>query len=234
MLEFLIGIAIAILLFLFFIFLVIFAPKSENFFKEIDTLTPFTKNSDLICDTFVRLGIQLDDDNLAEDYASYYSSIKPQQIEWLKWPDEKNVYGCVEYLPVHMFGKMHDNNYHTFNKLFNELSKVDGVQSVYFIKLGDHAHFKKHHGWAEFTNTTLRFIYCFNSFCYNEDECGIWVNGEAKKLFKDYYYIYDASKEHSLYNNTVDEVLFLVVDFDRPKNINSGYSDNYFCKTETA
>jgi len=78
------------------------------------------------------------------------------------------------------------------------------------------------------TNDYLRYIYCFNCFCLNEDDCGIWVNGEAKKLFKDYYYVFDASKEHSIYNNTIDDIVFLIVDFKRPKNISKGYSDNLF------
>jgi hypothetical protein len=230
--DYCVGMAIALLIFLFFVFLVIFAPKSQNFFKKIEPqLDDLSKNKELMRDTFVRLNIKLNDDNLAEEYADHYKSIITKKLEWRPWLDEYTT-GTVEYLPIYMFSKIDEQNHSIFNKLFGQISHIDDIKSVFFLKINTNSSLTKQKGWAELTNNTLRFIYCFNSFCYNEDECGIWVNGEAKKLFKDYNYIYDASKEHSIYNNTFDDVIFLIVDFDRPKEIAMGYSDYYLFKKD--
>lgn len=226
-----VGIAVALLIFLFFVFLVIFAPKSQNFFKKVcPHLDDLTLHKDLMCETFVKLGIELNDDNLYEEYEQYYKNTSRKELNWEPWLDT-NVVGDVTYLPIYTFSKIHHGNFSIFNKLFTEITKSDDIKSVFFLKLGCNSNLAKHKGYAEMTNDTLRFIYCFNSFCYSEDECGIWVNGEAKKMFKDYYYFFDASKEHSIYNNTFDEVMFLIIDFDRPKEIPKGYSDNYFVNT---
>ncbi len=222
-----VGAAIAIIIFIFIVFLVIFAPKSQNFFKRIDpVLDGLGKETDLMRETFVKLGIVLNDDNLNDEYKQYYDTVDVKPLEWLPWLDDK-AEGKVEYLPIYLFSKIDNANFSIFNKLFSTISKSRDIRSVFFLKLGVNSRLVKHKGWAELTNDTLRYIYCFNSFCYQEDECGIWVNGEAKKMFKDYHYFFDASKEHSLYNNTFEEVIFLVVDFVRPKEITKGYSDNF-------
>lgn len=227
-----VGIAVTLLLFLFFVFLVIFAPKSHNFFKKVcPTLDELAHNKELMCETFVKLDIKLNDDNLQDDYEKYYQTIVVKKLKWEPWLDN-NIVGDVQYLPIYMFSKINATNFSIFHKLFSEISTMDDIKSMFFLKLGINSNLAKHKGWAEVTNDTLRFIYCFNSFCYSEDECGIWVNGEAKKMFKDYYYYFDASKEHSIYNNTFDEVIFLIVDFDRPKDIAKGYSDNFYLKKE--
>ncbi len=228
--EFVIGFAVVLLLFLFCSALVIFAPKSQNFFKK---LCPVLENikKDTLRECFVKLGIEITDDNIAEEYNEFYEKITPHDLEWKKWPENNVVNGDVEYLDVYLFDKLDQINYSEFNKLFDEIDREIEIKSMFFMKLGPNSGLKKHKGWAPLTNETLRFIYCFNSFCYNEDECGIWVNGESKKLFKDYNYIFDASKEHSIYNNTYDDVIFLIIDFMRPPNIANGYSSNDFITT---
>ncbi len=227
--NYFVGVAIVLLIFLFCVLLVIFAPKSQNFFKGVEpTLENLVKNKDIVRDTFVRLNIKLSDDNLSEEYEAHYKTVKINELTWRQWPETQVVNGIVEYLPIYMFSKIDDENYGIFNKLFSEISHLDTMQSVFFLKIKSKSGLNKHKGWADLTNKTLRFIYCFNSFCYSEDDCGIWVNGEAKKLFKDYSYIFDASKEHSIYNNTFDDVVFLIIDFDRPQSIPAGYSYNNF------
>jgi Aspartyl/Asparaginyl beta-hydroxylase len=214
-----IALAVAVLIFISVIILVIFAPKSQNFFK-LDKFKKLTDNEELIKETFIRLGIKLNEDGLKEEYEHINIPIK--ELIWRPWPDIKG----VEYLPLYMFSKT-SKEAHMFSKLFSEIAEIKDVQSVFFLKINSKFGLPKHNGWAELTNKTLRFIYCFNSFCYSEEECGIWINGESKKLFKDYHYIYDASKEHSIYNNTFDDIIFLIIDFDRPYDIPMGYSDNF-------
>jgi hypothetical protein len=228
--DYILSIAIALLIFLVCIFLVIFAPKSHNFFKKIEPkLDELAQDRNLFKELLVRLGIKLNDDNIAEEYEEYYKKITPAELTWEEWPEKIVTSGSVDYLPLFIKPLFYNENYSIFNGLFGKLIRLDiNIQSVFFLKMNNNSALKKHKGWANLTNNTLRFVYCFNSFCFDEDECGIWINGESKKFFKDYYYIFDASKEHSIYNNTCDEVLFLIIDFDRPEGVARGYSDNDF------
>jgi hypothetical protein len=220
-------IAISIIIFLICITLVIFAPKSQNFFKDIPGLDELSKNADVMQDTFVRLGVEPSEGNISQECEALrekYLKTNPDPLRWLKFPDEQIAEGDLELLPL-MLSSEYTDEKQIFASLAAELDKINGIQSVYFIKMKPGGKLKKHTGWAQMSNNTLRYIYCFNSFCYSEDECGIWVNGEAKKLFKGCSYIYDGSKEHSIYNNIFDDVVFLIVDIKRPEGISPGYSE---------
>ena len=228
-------VAFFIITFIICISLVIFAPRSQNFFKEVfPDLEKLSERKDIIDETFVNLDIKLNDDNLAAEYEELYKNKKQNahEIKWEEFPDKNIISGEVEILPIFMFSKINEINKNIFDKLFNFAKPMTSIQSIHFIKLKPKAKIKKHTGWADISNNTLRYIYCFNSFCYSDEECGIWVNGESKKLFKDYSYIYDSSKEHSIYNNTFDEIIFLIIDFDRPKNINVGFSEYNLSKPD--
>ncbi len=228
--DFIVGISVVLLLFIFCVFLVIFAPKSRNFFKGIEPLDTLAKDA-VIKDTAAQLAAdsvasqKKAGEKAGEDATWQAKEQASAKITWRPW--RSYAQGTVEYLPIYMFSKTNSHNYATFSKLFDRVIQIDGIQSVFFLKIHPQSSIAKHKGWAAVSNKTLRFIYCFDSLCFSEDECGIWVNGESKKLFKDYHYVYDASKEHSIYNNTIDAVVFLIIDFDRPKGISAGYSNNH-------
>lgn len=215
-----------LIIFIICICLVIFAPKSHNFY-DIDTYYPELnklKNSigtdnDVIKDTFVKLDINLTGDNMFKEYNEYKQTLGEVALPaWVEWPD-KNIIsnkGGVCILPIYLFSKIYKSNKKLFAPLFKEISKMPGIKSIFFIKLDPGSKFIKHNNWDELANNSLRYIFCFNSFCYSDKECGIWVNGEIKKLYKDSAYVYDSSIEHSIYNNTFDSICFLIVDIERP------------------
>ena len=213
-------IGVAVIIFIFCIFLVIFAPKSQNFFNK-DKYTP-----------------EIDSLAKSEDFFNIMKSTEtkfsesagldeetPTLIKWEKWPDNTITSGNVELLPIFMFSTINKANSKTFAELVDIVKVIPEIQSIYFIRLDSNSKFVKHSGYAELVNKSLRYIYCLNADCYNEDQCGLWVNSEAKKMTRGESYIYDASKEHSLYNNTITPVIFFVVDFDRPLDVPFGYSE---------
>lgn len=230
-----ITIGISIIIFIIVIFLVIFAPRCQNFFDKSDYLDfdKFSKEDDLFLETSIRLNI-IESENLDDETFKKLEDIKENipynELTWEKWPDKKYISGSVSILPLISNKDIIKKNAEIFSTLLKRINEIKDVHSVYFIKLEPDAKFLEHKGYAELTNDTLRYIYCFNSYCYDEKECGIWVNYEAKKTINGNSYIYDASKNHSLYNNTVDTVIYLVIDFKRPDNIPAGYSDHIMPK----
>lgn len=227
MYYFAISIAVVVIAFLFCIFLVIFAPKSQNFFNGVNAdLENLVHDTNILDETFVAFGIELNNDALAEKYKKYKTAeAHKYELKWVRWPDANIVSGNVEMLPLKLFDVEYPDNIQIFETLYQYITEKDiPIKSIYFVKLDPQTKFKKHNGWSEVANDTLKYIYCFNSFCYSEDECGIWVNGESKKLFAEYQYVIDSSKEHSIYNYTFDAVVLLVVEFDRPEEVLSGIS----------
>lgn len=217
-------IGITIIIFIVCIFLVIFAPKSRNFFKkdELDLgqqdILDILEDNLLLEDTMNNLGISTE-----EEYEEVGE--ESNDLDWIAWPDEQMVNGDVQFLPIFMFSKLNEKNLNKFKKLFHKISNIKCVRSIYFIKIKSGSKINKHTGWKELTNLSLRYIYCLDGYSLDENQSGIWVNGECKKLSRGDTYIYDASKEHSMYNYTSDDVIYLIVDFKRPNDIPSGYSD---------
>lgn len=244
-----ITIGICLIIFIIVILLVIFAPKCQNFFDKSDFpwLDKLSKNEELFLETSVLLNI-IESDNLDDASIKKLENIKEKlpynELKWEKWPNKKDVFGDVSILILKTRDKeivkecpgsdikieQVDKNAKIFSNLLENiytLNDINQIKSVYFIKLNQNAKFLENKGYADLTNDTLRYIYCFNSYCYDENECGIWVNYDAKKTINGASVIYDASKNHSLYNNTVDTVVYLVIDFKRPDHIPAGYSDLY-------
>lgn len=221
-------IGIVIIIFIICIFLLIFAPKSINFFDQKEFPIGNINLKDHMLETSVILKIEEDDNMISmedsEKIELYKELYKDAEIKWEKYPDAKMIAGDVFILPLFMYSIIHKKNYQSFIKLMQCIKVVPDIFSIYFIKLNQNAKFIKHTGPIS-NNQTLRYIYCFNSYGYDDNDCGIWVNNEAKRLRKGDSYVYDSSKEHSLYNNTVDDVVFLIIDFKRPDNMPLGYSE---------
>lgn len=217
-------------LFIVVMVLVIFAPKTNNFF-DTKTLYPhlycLSNNKDIINKTFINVGLDtLNDDMLINDYKKYkeFEENRPV-VPWVKWPYEKISEGDIDFLPMYYDSKLNKDAAKIFNSLYEEIKSNQDIRRIFFIKMMPNSKLIKHKGLASETNNTLRYIYCFNSFCFYDTDCGIWINGEIKKMSKDNYYIFDASKEHSIYNNTYDPVIFLIIDVDRHKSLPLGTSD---------
>lgn len=220
--------AITIISLIIVIILVIFAPKSKNFYNINDTYPQFLKVSvdeNVIDNTFIKLNINLNEDELSKKYEKYESYNKPKKkLKWLDWPDKSQISGKVQILPLFLFSKISVENIEIFSELYSKIKNIKNIASVYFLKISSNSKIKPHQNWKELSNNTLQYIFCFNSFCFSDKECGIWVNGETKKLYKNNSYIYDSSLEHSIYNNTFDDILFLCIDIERLPHIRKGVS----------
>lgn len=223
--SFSIYLGITVILFIFCIFLVIFAPKSKNFIKpeECPEFTKVIKSQEYLDALKESESIILNKDD-SKNNNTKDNNTKDDLI-WKKWPDSSIINGDVELLPIFIFSAINQDNLKLFSKLSNIIRDIPDVQSIYFLKLSSNSKFINHKNYSEIANKSLRYIYCFNAYTLSEDESGIWINSEAKKLSSGESYIYDSSKEHSLYNNTSEEVVYLIIDFDRPENIPTGYSE---------
>ncbi len=226
--------AFSVVLFIVVIVLVLFAPKSKNFYNINDTypqLVNIYMNEDVMDRTFIKLDPGFDDIEMVERYSKYKVFHEPKkEIKWQDWPDQCIVSGPVKFLPLYMFSEVYVSNIDIFSELYAQVKGIENIEALYFIKTPPSTKILPHYGWAELSNSTLRFIYCFNSFCCEDAQCGIWVNGETKKLSQGSAYVYDSSKEHSLYNDTYDDVIFLCIDIARPIGVKPGISEYSFKK----
>ncbi len=250
-----IGICIIVFIVIIFLIIFSPNRRNFYSIDKFPKLEDFSKKDNLFLETLVRLNIadseNLDDDEFKKIEA-IKERITVEEIAWEKWPDQKIISGNIEILPIKLNFKYNKKNQAIFSNLLdyinmiNEINDVndaindaindtnkdtnkdtikDSIKNIYFVKLAPNSQFLEHKGYATMTNDTLRFVRCFNSYCYEIKECGIWVDHESKKMIDGDSLIYDASKIHSLHNNTVDDVIYLVIDFKRPNEIPAGYSD---------
>ena len=217
-----------VILFIFIVALLIFAPKSHNFYKLNDIypqLYNICSNENVIDNTLIKLNIELNEDELSSKYKKYKAFFdEKKELPWMDWPDKKIVDGDVQILPLYLYSKIYIDTANIFKELYDQIKLIENVVSVFFIKLPVGSKILPHNGWKELSNDNLRFIFCFNSFCYDDTQCGIWINGETKKLYQNDFYLYDSSIEHSIYNNTYDDIIFLCIDIERPAEISRGVS----------
>jgi hypothetical protein len=225
-------IAIIIIIFIICIALFIFAPRGRYFFdKDIYKPELDIAIKDVLLETTAILDIVDDDtiDDKTMQKVNIYrtdDTIKKVSTMWKSYPDKNIISGRVFILPLFMLGKINKKNAKLFSSLIESLRNIQNIQSVYFVKINVNSSFIKHTGYANISNKTLRYIYCFNAYCYDIDESGIWIEADAKKLIKDSSFIYDSSKQHSIYNKTASDVIYLIIDFDRPSDIPDGYSES--------
>lgn len=229
------SLGLVIIVFIVCIFLVIFAPKPVNFFDvslynpELDKLV---KNEELVLQNSVLLDIideDKEDDKTLEKINHYKLGLSGESnkpLKWIRWPDNSIISGGVYIAPIFMMGKFSESNMVRFSSLLGLIGDIPDIKALYFIKIDVNSSFIKHKGYKSMTNNTLRYLYCFNSYCYDETESGLWIGGDAKKLIQGSSIIYDASKEWSLYNKTANDIVYLIIDFKRPDSIPVGYSDN--------
>jgi aspartyl/asparaginyl beta-hydroxylase (cupin superfamily) len=214
-------IGIIVIIFIICITLLIFAPKSINYY-DLDTY-PILKyitenNKDVINNSYAN--IETDDG-------------------WVNWPDSSNVKGLCSIFPLFMFSTLSKNRKQKCQDLFKLMKNIPDVKSCAFIRIDKKSKIIKHTEWKDLSNNTLRCIFIIKSIASAPmDLCGIWVNGETKKLISGKCIIFDGSKEHSIYNETDYPVCALLLDIKRPYKIPNGisireYSDDindFVCK----
>ena len=202
-----IWVGIGLLVFIFIVCVcMIFLPKSINYYsEETYPIIKYIHENNL--------------DIIKEDLE------KAKKFDsWVDWPDKENVRGDYKIFPIYMFSVLSESRKKECNETYTLINNTPNVKTCAFLKLNPKSSMDKCTIWKDLSNTTLCCIFILDSPYCNTEECGIWVNGESKKLSKNSIIIYDSSKEHSIYNKSDDAIYMLMLDINRPKNVPDGIS----------
>ena len=199
-------IGIIVIVFIISVSLLIFAPKSKNYYKE--ETYPFIEylhnnNAQLIKDEFYK--IKNNDD-------------------WITYPDKKNITGKCSIWPMYMFSIESKKRISPVDDLYKIIKHIPDVKSCLFIKFEPKSEIGKSKLWKELSNDTLRCLLVLDS-PNDMTKCAMWVNGEVKKIKTNDLIIFDGSKDYSIYNKTKHPLHMLIIDVKRPEKSPKGNSD---------
>jgi hypothetical protein len=201
-------VGIAVVIFMVSIALLIFAPKRINFY---DT-SLFTGVVKVCLNSYANLDIQ----NI--------KAVTQSDTGWVDWPDKKNIKGNIYTYPIYMFSTLSECRKNKCNDIYNTFRMFNNIKTLTIVKISDSSEFLQHSGWANLTNKTMRCVVVLESPGTSVDECGIWINGETKRLNDSDVLIYDASQQHAIWNKADDDLYLLYIDFTRPESIPFGIS----------
>lgn len=202
-------IGVIIIIFIISVSLMIFAPKSINFYdSDIFPIVKYINNNNnqLIKDGFYK--IKNDED-------------------WLEFPDKDNINGKCEIWPIYMFNIKLDKRIEKILDLYNLIKNIPDVKTIAFVKIEPNSSINKIRQW-KLLSDTLRCIFVIDSPDDTVDKCAIWINGESKKIKSNDLLICDSSKEHAIYNKTKYPLYLFILDISRPENIPNGISDREY------
>jgi len=201
-----VGIGFLVFIFIVCIGMVIFLPKSTNFYPA---------------ETYPNLKYIHEEslDIIKEDM----DKIKDSD-DWVDWPDKENITGEYKIFPIYMFSTFSKSRKKIAYNTYKLIKNIPDVKTCYFTKLGPNSSLDKCTKWKELSNTTLCCLIILEAPYSSVEDCGIWVNGESKKLEKNKLIIYDSSKEHSIYNKTDEDVYMLMLDVGRTDKMVEGAS----------
>ena len=187
------------------LFLVIFAP-SEKAFLNKEIYPPLDILSDamqlhLIKDDLQRLNDQ--------DFVDY-----PDPQMW-KFNADSN----YQIFPFYMFGTFAKKNIAACPDTFRLAHYIPYIRTMSFMKLGPKSVLKVHQSWKDLSNDTFRCILGLDIPVNDIHACGIWVQGNVKKIEDDKWVVFDASKKHSMFNKQDKACYMLMFDLKRPTNV---------------
>lgn len=199
-------IGVIVIIFIISISLLIFAPKSKNYYKK--EIYPFIEylhnnNAQLIKDEFYK--IKNNDD-------------------WVSYPDKQNITGKCSIWPLYIFSIECKKRTQLVDNLYKIIKNIPDIKSCLFIKFDPNSEISKNKIWRELSNDSLRCLLVLDS-PNDMNKCIIWVNGEVKKINTNDLIIFDGSKDHSIHNKTKHPLHMLIIDVKRPKDISDGNSD---------
>lgn len=200
-----IWLAVIIILVVLCLALVIFAPKNKSFYDR--RIYP---HLELISDPMHMQMIREDLNLLDESHFIDY----PDQQMW-KYNDSSD----YQIFPFYMFGEFSRNNLTMCHNTFQIAQNIPYIRSMAFIKIGPKSVLKVHQSWKEISNETFRCFLGVNVPTSDINICGVWVEGDAKKLQDDKWVIFDASRKHSIYNKYSKNCYLLMFDLKRPCDI---------------
>jgi aspartyl/asparaginyl beta-hydroxylase (cupin superfamily) len=203
-------IGVIVIIFIISVSLLIFAPKSINYYDS--STYPI---------------IQYINENNTQIIKDEFYKIK-NDTNWINYPDKESINGVCQIWPMYMFSIESTNRTKKCSGVYNLIKNIPDVKTCAFIKIGPKSEIKKNKQWKKLANTTLKCLFIIDSPNDVIDKCAVWVNGHAKTIKSNELIIFDSSKEHSIYNKTKHPLHMLVLDIKRPEKVPLGTSDKKY------
>jgi aspartyl/asparaginyl beta-hydroxylase (cupin superfamily) len=166
-------------------------------------------------------------------YKDEINSLK-KDPKWVDWV-EKDLYkvksdGDWKIFPFCGFGIWVESNCQRCPKLYKFLKSIPNLKIAILSKMTPGTNLTEHQGWAHHSNYVLRCHFGFDipDNCFlsvgdlKKDNKGEKIVREVKKYKQDEWIIFDDSKLHYSWNNGDKERLVLILDIERPKNVEKG------------
>lgn len=189
--------------------LVIFAPCDKVFFTK-DTYPILNVLSDA-------MQLHLIKDDVKKIEGSHFVEY-PDPDMWRF--NSSSSYGIY---PFYMFGRFFKENIKRCADTFSIAHYVPHAHTMAFVRLGPKSVLKVHKSWKEVANITYRCVLGLDIPANDLHACGIWVQGNAKKIEENKWVIFDASRLHSMFNKQSKPCYMLMFDLTRPSGV--GISD---------
>ena len=202
-----INIGICVIIFIISLALVIFAPKSKNYYSEEFPVIKYLykTNNDIFIDDL---------------------ELIKKENDWLKWPDKKNVVNNYLIYPLYIFSMYSYKRCLLCSKTLNILNAMGNIKTISYLKISNNSLIKKSKKWKDVSNDTLCCLIILDApYVNKEEDCCIWVNGEIKPIIKNKLIIYDSSKMNSIINKSNNNVYALMIDIKKSNKLIPGSSD---------
>ena len=201
-----INIGIFVIIFVISFALLIFAPRSKNYYNS--NIFPI---------------IQYLNDNNKDVFFNDLEIIKKDK-EWLIWPTSVN--NDVFVYPIFMFGIFSEYRKVKCNKSLKLINNIPNIKTFAYLKISKKSCIIKNKKWKDISNNTFCCLFILEApYVSKKDECCIWVDGETKKIVKNDLIVYDASKENSIINKSDYPIYILMLDVKKPLKYTLGISD---------
>jgi aspartyl/asparaginyl beta-hydroxylase (cupin superfamily) len=156
-------------------------------------------------------------------------SVNTTNNEWKEWT-EKYLYSNPDgwkIFPFYAFGIWIKDNCKKCPTIYNFIKSIPGLKLATLSKLKGNTKLNLHQGWAFHSNYVIRCHYGLiipeNCFVYvRDDETD---REDIKYHHKFEWLIFDDSKFHLAENNSNSDRIVLILDIERPMNIEIGKSD---------
>ena len=197
---------IFIVIFILIISLVIFAPKSKNFYNCKDTYPRLH----VIASEANLKSIRKDIESI-DEWINYYG-----MDLWCNDASEFKIF------PVYMNKKYISKNADKCPNLLKQVQILPNVKNIFFGKFKAQSQLNEWREYNKMVNDTLRCVIGLKTKTFGNKRVNIWINGEIKNINTGTTLIMDHSKKNSIFNETKEDAVVLFIDIDRPKNIHKG------------
>jgi len=140
---------------------------------------------------------------------------------WVEWPEKFLYEDGWKVLPFYGFGMWIPNNCQKCPGITNILKNIPGLKTALLSKLTANTKINPHQGWANLSNYILRCHYGI----IVPDSCYMIVEDEYQQVKENEIIVFDDSKLHYAVNNSEHDRIILIIDIERPNNVEVGKSD---------